>query len=158
MTDTVRPTLPTHYPPGDVETLQTRFALRVAGRLSEGSEALPADVTERLRFARDLAIERARASRKASASASEEIVSLAAGAAAMGAGPGQESSTPLWAKIASILPLLALVAGLLLIQESNTKAQIVEAAEIDAALLSDDLPPGAYSDPGFLEYLKSSRD
>ena len=29
-------------------------------------------------------------------------------------------------------------------------------AEVDAALLTDDLPPAAYADPGFAQYLKSS--
>ena len=32
------------------------------------------------------------------------------------------------------------------------------AAEIDALLLSDDLPPGAYADPGFVEFLKKPRE
>ena len=155
-----------HFPPtssrshtrGDTEALQARFALRVAGRLTEGAAALPSDVSERLRFAREQAVERARAVRKASTAASEDIVAHRGGAATLAAGPRRRSSTPLWTKIASFLPLVALIAGLLLIQEANTKAQIIEAAEIDAALLADDLPPGAYSDPGFFEYLKSSRD
>jgi len=43
---------------------------------------------------------------------------------------------------------------LVLIQHWNTQAQIDTAAEIDAALLSDGLPPAAYSDPGFGEFLK----
>jgi hypothetical protein len=30
------------------------------------------------------------------------------------------------------------------------------AAEIDAQLLSDTLPPAAYSDPGFAEFLKNN--
>ena len=29
-----------------------------------------------------------------------------------------------------------------------------EVAEVDAALLTDDLPPQAYTDPGFLHFLK----
>jgi hypothetical protein len=64
--------------------------------------------------------------------------------------------SPWWLRLASALPLFALVAGLLLIQESNTRAQIRAAAEIDAALLADDLPPSAYSDPGFGEFLKTA--
>ncbi len=31
-----------------------------------------------------------------------------------------------------------------------------EVAEVDAALLTDDLPPSAYADPGFLQYLKTT--
>ena len=29
------------------------------------------------------------------------------------------------------------------------------AAEVDAALLTDDLPPAAYTDPGFAQFLKT---
>jgi hypothetical protein len=47
-----------------------------------------------------------------------------------------------------------LVAGLLVIQELHSSLMIATAAEIDAALLADDLPPDAYQDVGFLEYLK----
>ena len=31
-----------------------------------------------------------------------------------------------------------------------------EIAEVDAALLTGDLPPSAYADPGFVQFLKSS--
>ena len=31
----------------------------------------------------------------------------------------------------------------------------MEVADLDAALLTDDLPPEAYADPGFLQYLKT---
>ena len=31
-----------------------------------------------------------------------------------------------------------------------------EIAEVDAALLTDDLPPTAYTDPGFVHFLKLS--
>ena len=51
-----------------------------------------------------------------------------------------------------------LIAGLVLIQHAQTEAQISIAAEIDADLLSDDLPPKAYIDAGFVEYLKLPKD
>ena len=50
-----------------------------------------------------------------------------------------------------------LLAGLLLIDRHYTQAQIEAAAEVDAALLADDLPPEAYRDPGFAEFLKGER-
>ena len=53
---------------------------------------------------------------------------------------------------------MALIAGLLLIQQWQTDDQISAAAEIDAALLADDLPPVAYSDAGFAEFLKTPRE
>ena len=33
--------------------------------------------------------------------------------------------------------------------------QTSEVAEVDAAILTDDLPPAAYADPGFTQFLKS---
>jgi hypothetical protein len=137
--------------PATLDTLQARFALRLAARLTERSQGLEADVGERLRFAREKALEKARASRAASASG--PVGATAAGALLLGrAGSGW------WMKLASVLPALALIAGLLLIQKSQTDEQISAAAEIDAALLADDLPPVAYSDAGFAEFLKTPRE
>ena len=134
-----------------LDALQSRFGLRVAARLNERSQDLGADVGERLRFAREKALESARASR--AAGGAPTMGATAAGAALLGrTGPGW------WLKIAAVLPALALIAGLLLIQQSQTNAQISVAAEIDAALLADDLPPKAYSDAGFAEFLKTPRE
>jgi hypothetical protein len=130
-----------------VDALQARFALRVTARLTERSQDLGADVTERLRFAREKALERARATRDAEASAT--VGNTRSGAAILGGGSGW------WLKVASVLPAIALVAGLLLIQRWQDNAQVAVAAEVDAALLSDDLPPAAYSDAGFAEFLKT---
>ena len=56
----------THHP--DTDALQARFALRVAARLSEHSDALAHDLSERLRVAREQAVTRARIQRRAAAS------------------------------------------------------------------------------------------
>ena len=132
------------------DALQARFALRVTARLTERSQELGADVTERLRFAREQALERARAARTAEASAVVGVTG--AGAAILGGG------SRWWFKAASVLPALALVAGLVLIQRWQDSAQVSVAAEVDAALLSDDLPPNAYSDAGFAEFLKTPNE
>lgn len=136
-------------PQSAVDALQARFALRVAARLTERSMDVGNDVTERLRFAREKALERARAVRCAEGSS---LVGLTRGGAGLlarlGSGWGM--------KIASVLPAIALVAGLVMIQRWQDNASIATAAEVDAALLSDDLPPAAYSDAGFAEYLKTT--
>jgi hypothetical protein len=135
-------------PSATLDAMQTRFALRVTARLSERSQDLGADVTERLRFARERALERARATRSAEAAPKQGVTR--AGALIMGlAGSGW------WFKAASVLPALALVVGLVLIQRWQDNAQVSVAAEVDTALLSDDLPPKAYSDAGFAEFLKT---
>ena len=61
-----------------------------------------------------------------------------------------------WPRAASVLPLLVLVAGFLMIEQWSVREQVLAAAEIDSRLLADDLPPAAYSDPGFAEYLRSA--
>lgn len=132
------------------EALEARVAHRIAARLTERTEQLPSDVSERLRFAREQALERARAARAATA---EAPVPLAAGTSAVF---GRRSGW--WLRLASIVPPLALAAGLVLIQYWHDQAQIATAAEIDADLLSDDLPPNAYSDAGFVEFLKTPRE
>ena len=131
-----------------LDARQARFALRVAAGLTERSQELGADVSERLRFAREKALERARASRRAETTPTVGVTR--AGAAILG-----QSGSGWWVKVASVAPVLALIAGLVLIQRWQDNAQISVAAEVDAALLSDDLPPGAYSDAGFAEFLKT---
>ena len=58
--------------------------------------------------------------------------------------------------MASVLPLVALVAGLVLINGIQNEDRANEVAEVDTALLTDDLPPAAYTDSGFIQYLKSA--
>jgi hypothetical protein len=128
--------------PQDPSTLEARYALRVAARLSERSDELPHDIGERLRFAREQALARARTAREAASSSSRS-----GGAAVLGGG--------WWPRLAAALPVLALAAALVLVQTDQQDEQLRAAVETDAALLADDLPPSAYTDPGFAEFLKA---
>ena len=135
---TIAPLIP---PPAD------RFGRAVAARLSAGTDELSYEVRERLRAARVRALE----ARKQAAVHAPVLVGRG-GAATLGEGQS------LWNRVASILPLLALVAGLVLIHTSQSERRASELAEVDAALLTDDLPPAAYADPGFVQFLKSGRE
>ncbi|HKX94558.1 MAG TPA: DUF3619 family protein [Methylibium sp.] len=128
--------------PQDPSTREARYALRVAARLSERSDELPHDIGERLRFAREQALARARTAREAASSSSHS-----GGAAVLGGG--------WWPRLAAALPVLALAAALVLVQTEQQDEQLRTAVETDAALLADDLPPSAYTDPGFAEFLKA---
>lgn len=129
------------------EVLEARVAGRVTARLNQATDALPHDVTERLRFARERALAHAQHGRRVAAAQAGMVV--ASGRQAALAGP------PTWGlRLASLLPLLLLVLGLALIQQHVQDEQIRVAADIDSALLADDLPPDAYTDPGFQEYLR----
>jgi hypothetical protein len=134
-----------------LEAIQARFGLRVAARLNEASRDIPHDVNERLKAARELALERARLARRTGTASAVQGFG-----ATLALGGDPRSSW--WLKLASALPLVALVAGFVFIERLHTKSQIDTAAEIDAALLADDVPPDAYSDPGFVEFLKTPRD
>jgi len=61
----------------------------------------------------------------------------------------------LWGRIGVIMPLIALVAGLLLINTLQDDNRARELAEVDVSLLTDVLPPEAFADPGFVQYLKA---
>jgi hypothetical protein len=137
------------------DRLMARFGRRVSAALSEQLVQQPRhDIDERLRFAREQALTRARESRRLSVAPA--LVLGGAGAATLLAGPGDDGA-PWWLRLSSLLPLAVLLAGLLLIDHHYTRSQIEAAAEVDAALLADDLPPEAYSDPGFVEYLNTAR-
>ncbi|HQC99363.1 MAG TPA: DUF3619 family protein [Aquabacterium sp.] len=129
------------------EALEGQFAERLTAHLNRSAQALPHDITERLRFGR----ERALASRRSVAfqMVTAPAVVHTGRAAALGGPPS------LWLRLASSLPLVVLVAGLVFIQHHHDQQQIAVAAEIDSALLADTLPPAAYTDPGFSEFLRS---
>ena len=131
------------------DALEGQLALRLAGYLQRGTETLSHDVAERLRIARAQAVARASQVRRAATAAA---IHGQAGGSAVLAGPPPS----LWLRLASMLPLLVLVVGLVAIQRHHLAEQIRAAAEIDAALLADELPPDAYRDPGFTEFLRSS--
>ena len=62
--------------PADLDARVNRFGLRVAAGLTERNAALPHDVSERLRFAREQALARA-AQARAAASAAVDVISPA---------------------------------------------------------------------------------
>ena len=132
----------------EVEALEAHFALRVAGRLGERAQALPHDLSERLRVAREHAVQRARQVRQAEAAVAVAPQWVAQGGPAVAQGPS-------WGlRLASAAPLVMLVLGLVSIQHLHLQAEMRAAADVDAPLLADDLPPEAYGDPGFVAFLK----
>jgi hypothetical protein len=131
-------------------TMESRLGAQLAVALSGCAEALPHDVSERLRFSRERALAAARAAR------AEAEVAVAAPAAVMNGGDTLAGFVPWWQRAASALPLVLLVLGLMWIDHWSVREQVVAAAEFDAQLLADDLPPAAFSDPGFAEFLRSA--
>ena len=127
--------------------MQDRFGRQVAARLSAGTAELAHDITERLRAARMQAV------------AARKSVSLQMAPSVFGSGVSATLSfgeiPSLWRRIASAIPLVVLAAGLIVINSVQNDQRASEVAEVDAALLTDDLPPSAYADPGFAQFVKT---
>ena len=120
----------------------------IALRLDNDSPSLSYDVTERLRAARMQAL----AARKSELSIAPAVdLSMSAGQATLAWGAEGGS---LWNRLGSFLPFIVLIIGLISIQIIQSESNTTEIAEIDSALLLDELPPLAYTDPGFLQFLK----
>jgi hypothetical protein len=140
-----------HSSSNSISSTQDQFGQKLAARLSQSTDALPHDISERLRAARMQALDRYKQVKTVTASALQSN----GGAATLTFG---EEDRGLWRWVASIAPLLALVAGLVVIQMLGNDNRAKELAEIDSAILTDDLPPAAYTDPGFAQFLKARRD
>lgn len=131
------------------EILQDRFGLKVAAQLSASIDALPHDITERLRAARHQALARRKQLKLAPANAV-----LASGSTATLGSDGEHFGW--WGRLGLALPLLALAIGLVAINHVENDNSARELAAVDVALLVDDLPPAAYTDPGFAQFVKLS--
>lgn len=130
------------------DLLMDRQGLRLASQLHAGAAELPHDVTERLRAAR----ERALASRKVAVS---RPVVLVGRGGELSLGWGGEEQMGWFGRLSSTLALCLLVFGMLGISEAQSEMRARELAEVDVALLTDELPPAAFADPGFLQFLQS---
>ena len=129
-------------------TTQDLLGKRLAIMLDDNTD-LSYEVTERLRAARTRALSIRRITQPQLQTA-QEI--QAQNGLALLKFPGQIQL--FFQTFGSLIPLLGLVAGLVLIHEFRNDQSALELAEIDSALLIDDLPPNAYTDPSFLDYLK----
>lgn len=129
---------------------QDQLGRRIAARLRDGADDLPNEIAERLKAARMQAI----AKRKIVKQEMATGVSSQGGAFALHM-DGDERS--LWNRIASLLPLLALVVGMMAISILQDQWRAQELADVDTELLTDDLPPSAYTDPGFAHFLAINR-
>lgn len=125
--------------------LLDRCGLKIAARLNDGIDTLPHDITERLRVARLQAV----AQRKVAPVCATVVHGGNAASLTLG-----NNQPPFWSWMGAAIPLMALVAGLIVINVLQSDYRANELAEVDIVLLTDDLPPTAYADPGFVQFLK----
>ena len=134
---------------------QNRFGLKIAARLSSGNTELPHDISERLRIARQQAVTNRKRTQLVTSTKSATEVYGSGGSATMSF---DDEGLNLWNRLGSFLPLIALVVGLISIAVIQNDLRATELAEVDSVLLVDDLPPAAYADAGFAQFLKLHAD
>jgi hypothetical protein len=132
------------------DNYQEIFARSIVARLNDSSEKLPHDISERLKAARMQALGKRKLVNVKVASG----VSVNGNAAAL---QFDGEHRRLWSWLAAAVPLIVLVGGLFAIDVVQDGFGTMELAEVDAEILTDDLPPAAYTDPGFLRFLSVKR-
>lgn len=136
-----------------MNTDDLNFAYKVRHALNERLDDLPASTTERLAQARKAAMARKKAHVEVPLSMRVSKTELASA----GAGTGGFLSQFSWlGRMSVALPMLVLVGGLIGIYQYEQQQRIADLAELDAAVLSDELPLSAYLDHGFNAYLAQS--
>ena len=126
-------------------TQADQFGQASAALLRQGSQALPASIKDRLYAAR----------MKALAVRKPEKVRIQKPVLASNSGNWSFGSNSVWDTVSWVAPLLVLVFGLMGIAQWQEDSRINDIAEVDAAILVDDVPPDAYADSGFLGFLKN---
>ena len=127
------------------ETQADQFGRASAALLSQGTQILPPAIKDRLHAARMKAL----AVRKV-----EKVLAQKPVFAGI-TGNWNAGSNGVWDTVGWMAPLVVLVFGLIGIAQWQDDSRINDIAEVDAALLSDDVPPDAYADSGFLAFLKN---
>ena len=123
---------------------EENFAYKVGHALNEQLEKLPEHVCERLEAARTMALRRKK----------KEVPLYVTVFSRIFAGhPGFFGRDVFrMNRLGWVFPVLVLFAGLGGIFHVEQQRQIREIADIDIAVLSDELPPSAYADNGFKAY------
>ncbi|RKP57439.1 DUF3619 family protein [Pararobbsia silviterrae] len=140
-----------------LETREVEFAHALRCALEESVADLPAPALERLAAARAAALAR----KKPETVEAPVFVPAFAGAGAPVAAPDAAPRAGAGRRplrgLAILAPLAALVIVLIGVASWEDQRRIDENADIDAAMLSDDVPLSAYLDHGFHAYLSHSR-
>jgi len=127
------------------QTQADQFGRASAALLSQGAQTLPAGIKDRLYAARMKAL----SVRKAEKVRAQKPVFAGS------MGNFSSGSNGLWDTVSWVAPLVVLVFGLIGIAQWQNDSRITDIAEVDAALLTDDVPPDAYADSGFMAFLKN---
>jgi hypothetical protein len=133
-----------------VDTKEREFAWAIRRALDESAANLPQPTLERLALARRTALKRKKTESQ------HEFVLVPAHAMSAGFSLGDAPRRP-FGRFKLVWLALALVASLAAIAYWEDQQRLDETADIDTAMLSDELPLNAYLDHGFNAYLSRSR-
>lgn len=113
--------------------------------MNERLDDLPENISAKLANARAKAIKRKKKSMPLYVSFFQQIFA--------GVSSGTSGNVSWTNRLGLSLPILVLVVGMAGIFHHEQQRQIREIADIDIAVLSDELPPSAYADNGFRTYI-----
>jgi hypothetical protein len=119
---------------------EERYAYRVRQALNHGLKDIPPAASRRLEAARHLALSKQK-------QAEPQLVLAGSGTRGFKSG----SHLP---HLKQILSVVALLLGMWLSFYWHSVQYVTELEEVDSALLADDLPPEAFMDNDFFEWLK----
>ncbi|MCC8397122.1 DUF3619 family protein [Paraburkholderia sp. MMS20-SJTR3] len=136
-----------------VENRELEFARQVRRALDENTANLPPATVDKLAAARRAALARKKPEPVSAPVFVPTFAGLPGGFGSAPQGGAEPRRRSLLRRFALAWPLAALVAGLIGIAYWEDHQRTAELADIDAAMLSDDLPLNAYLDHGFNAYL-----
>jgi hypothetical protein len=137
-----------------MNTDDINLAYKIRHALNETLDDLPASTTDRLTAARALAVSRKKAATPAAQAARGQQQRRPLFGPLFGQFDLASMFSMQWvARAAVVAPLVAMVAGLVGVYQAEHEQRMAEVAELDAAVLSDELPLTAYTDHGFNAYL-----
>ena len=138
---------------------EQQFAEQIRLALEESAERLPYRVSYRLQSARQAALARLTEPRNVPETAVALPSQSGAGALTLGGMPSRGGGPARWGRMAmGMLSVVALAGGLFAISEWSEMDRADEAADIDLAVLTDDVPISAYADRGFGVYIKNTQE
>ena len=130
---------------------ENEFGYRIRQALNEGLDSLDYRTTYRLQQARQAALARHHAV--------GQTERLWAPAYQTAGGPSVEDEPVSWLRRMGLAaPLLALIIGFVGIYDYQESRRISELADMDFAVLLDDVPPETYADEGFGALLKAPNE
>lgn len=134
-----------------MNTEEINFAYKVRHALNENLDILPASTANRLASARKIALSRKK---------NDAPLHMLASQRALAGQIGNFFNEPLsWiGRMSLAIPVIVVVIGLIGIYQTEQQQRISEIADIDVAVLADELPLTAYLDHGFNAYLAKRVD